>query len=177
MPALKATQFDGEIVWLGRVSDRTRSLRSESASRLEATFDGIKGEAHGGAVRLSCSRVAGQHPRGTPIRNVRQISIVAAEDLDLIAGDVGLERIEPSWLGAQIVLRGLPDLTHLPPSSRLQAPTDTTLVVDMENRPCHLPAREIELGTCRSREGLQGSGDRSPWRHGVGRARGPSAAW
>ena len=31
-----------------------------------------------------------------------------------------------------------------PPSSRLQGPDGTTLVIDMENRPCNLPARVIE---------------------------------
>jgi hypothetical protein len=38
----------------------------------------------------------------------------------------------------------LPDFTHLPPSSRLQFDGGATLVVDMENRPCQLPAKGIE---------------------------------
>jgi MOSC domain-containing protein YiiM len=88
--------------------------------------------------------VTSQHPRGTPIRNVRQVTIVAAEELDAIAVALGLDALDPAVLGAQIVLRGLPDLSHLPPSSRLQAPSGATLAVDMANRPCHLPAREIE---------------------------------
>ncbi len=144
MPALKPTSFGGEVVWLGLVPDRDASLRSKVIEKIEATFDGLIGEAHGGAVRLSCSRVAAQHPRGTPIRNVRQISLVSAEELAVIASKMGLAEIDPSWLGAQIVLRGLSDLTHLPPSSRLQGPAGTTLVVDMDNRPCQLPAREVE---------------------------------
>ncbi|HKK85364.1 MAG TPA: sulfurase, partial [Roseovarius sp.] len=39
---------------------------------------------------------------------------------------------------------GIPDFTHVPPSSRLQTEAGTTLVVDMENRPCHLPAKVID---------------------------------
>lgn len=144
MPALKPTSFGGEIVWLGRVSDRDASLRSAAVESLEAMFDVITGEAHGGAVRPSCSRVTAQHPKGTSLRNVRQLTIVSEEDLALIAREMGLLQIDPAWIVAQLVLKGLPDLSHLPPSSRLQAPDGTTLVVDMENRPCQLPAREIE---------------------------------
>ena len=42
------------------------------------------------------------------------------------------------------MVEGLPDFSHLPPSSRLQGPDGVTLVVDMQNRPCHLPALTIE---------------------------------
>jgi hypothetical protein len=42
------------------------------------------------------------------------------------------------------VIEGIADFTHVPPSSRLQAASGATIVVDMENRPCTLPARGIE---------------------------------
>ena len=44
----------------------------------------------------------------------------------------------------RLVLEGIPDFTHLPPSSRLQGPDGVTLVVDMENLPCQEPAATIE---------------------------------
>ena len=53
-------------------------------------------------------------------------------------------RLDPGLLGVSVVLRGIPDFTHVPPSSRLQGPDGVTLTVDMENLPCNLPAREIE---------------------------------
>jgi hypothetical protein len=43
-----------------------------------------------------------------------------------------------------MVVRGIPDFSHLPPSSRLQAEGGATLVIDMQNRPCTLPAKPIE---------------------------------
>ena len=43
-----------------------------------------------------------------------------------------------------MILRGIPDFTYVPPSSRLQAESGLTLTIDMENRPCVLPGREIE---------------------------------
>ena len=144
MPALMPTDFTGTITWLGRVGNRKESLEAEPLQEIEVDFSGLAGEEHGGLTRPSCSRVLSQHARNTTIRNVRQISILSAEDLAVIATKMGLERIEPGWLGASIVLEGLPDLTHLPPSSRLQGPDGVTLVVDMENRPCQLPAKVIE---------------------------------
>jgi MOSC domain-containing protein YiiM len=75
---------------------------------------------------------------------VRQLSVVSAEELSVIANDIGLDQLDPVWLGATLVIEGMPDFSLVPPSSRLQGPDGVTLIIDMENRPCHLPAREIE---------------------------------
>jgi hypothetical protein len=144
MAALKPTAFVGTITWLGRVADRDAALESEALPQIFAGFAGPEGEAHGGLTRPSCSRVLGQYKRNTPIRNTRQFSILAAEDLAAIAATMGLESLDPALLGASMVIAGIPDFSHIPPSSRLQAEGGATLVVDMENRPCTLPARPIE---------------------------------
>ena len=144
MPALKPTEFYCEITWLGRVADRAAALASEPLEAAELVWGGIAGEAHGGVTRPSCSRVLSQHPRDTEIANVRQLSILSEEELAGIAAEMGLERLEPAWLGASVAVKGLPDFTRLPPSSRLQADSGATLVIDMENRPCQLPAKVIE---------------------------------
>ena len=75
---------------------------------------------------------------------MRQFSVLSAEEIAEIAERMGTEALDPSWLGATLVLEGLPDFSHLPPSSRLQGPDGVTLVVDMQNRPCQLPAKVIE---------------------------------
>lgn len=143
MPALKPTDFTARIVWLGCVP-ADGGLQAEPRDSLALEFDGVPGEKHGGLTRASCSRVVSQHPRGTAIRNTRQISIASAEELALIAFDMGLGAIRPEWIGASVVIEGIPDFSHVPPSSRLQGPDGCTIAVDMENRPCHLPGREIE---------------------------------
>lgn len=143
MPSLSPTEITGEITWIGLVRDRDASLRSDAVSEAQLTFAGIPGEAHGGLTRASCSRVVSQHPRGTEIRNVRQLSIVSEEELAGIAADCGLDSFDPAFAGVSMVIKGIPDFTHLPPSSRLQFPDGSVLVVDMENRPCHLPAKVI----------------------------------
>ncbi len=144
MPALAATPFEAVITWVGLVEDRDAALPSRHREALDLTFAGPSGESHGGLTRPSCSRVMGLYPRGTPIRNTRQLSILSIEELDAIAAEMGLSALDPALLGATLVLRGLADLSHLPPSSRLLADNGACLVVDMENRPCTLPARPIE---------------------------------
>lgn len=144
MPALKPTKFEAEVVWLGRVADREEALEAESAQELALSFGGAGGECHGGVTRASCSRVSALYETGTEIVNVRQLSILSQEELDQIASNMGLEAVDPAWVGASLVIKGLPDFTHVPPNSRLQGPDGVTITVDMENRPCVFPGRVIE---------------------------------
>lgn len=145
MPALKPTEHFATVTWLGRVPSRDASLRAEVLQEMTLTFGGPEGEDHGGVTRPSCSRVTAQHPKGTEIANVRQLSIVSAEDLAATADAMGIDHICPQWIGASVVVEGIENFTHVPPSSRLQAPDGATLVIDMENRPCVWPGKEIEL--------------------------------
>jgi len=145
MPALMPTNHYATVTWLGVVADRDAALASAPRQSLRLTFAGPEGEAHGGLTRPACSRVSAQYPAGTNIRNTRQLSVLSAEELAEIGAGMGLDGpLDPAFVGATLVLEGLPDLTHLPPSSRLQGEGGATLVVDMENRPCTLPAPGIE---------------------------------
>lgn len=145
MPALIPTDFIGIITWLGRVPAEPAQLASSAEAELFAGFTGVDGEVHGGLTRPSCSRMTSQYPRGTEIRNVRQFSVLSADEIALIAAEMELAALDPGLLGASLVISGIPDFSHLPPSSRLQAESGATLVVDMENRPCTLPAKGIEV--------------------------------
>ena len=144
MPALVPTDHYATITWLGVVPDRAAGLKAHAREALSLLFLGPEGEDHGGLTRPSCSRVLSQHPRDTVIRNARQLCVMSAEEIAGIAAKMGLEALDPSYLGASMVIEGIADFTHVPPSSRLQGPSGATIVIDMENRPCVLPAREIE---------------------------------
>jgi hypothetical protein len=144
MPALKPTKFTGRVTFLGHVEDRQARLASAPLSRIKASFAGYAAESHAGLTRASDSRVLSQYERGTEIRNTRQFSILSEEELALIATEMGMKTFDPRWLGASMVISGIADFTHIPPSSRLQFTGGATLTVDMENRPCVLPAPEIE---------------------------------
>jgi hypothetical protein len=144
MPALIKTNYIGEIVWMGTVPDREASLLSDPIQSVFAGFAGFENEDHAGLTRPSCGRVLTQYPRNTEIRNTRQFSIVSLEEMEEVAASIGVEKFDMRWVGATIVVKGIPDFTHLPPSARLQMTSGATLVVDMENRPCVLPAPYIE---------------------------------
>ncbi len=143
MPVLRETEFAAEVIWLGHVPADT-TIRAQPVDTLNLGFSGDIGARHEGVNRASCVRVKNLYPEGTEIRNVRQLTVLSQEELSAIADDMRLDQLDPSHLGASIVLRGIPDFTHIPPSSRLQAEDGLTLTVDMENRPCVLPGREIE---------------------------------
>ena len=144
MPALRQTRIMATITWLGRVPDRAASLRAEALAEVFASFAGVAGEDHAGLTRPACSRVTALYPRDTEIRNVRQFSVVSAEDLALVAQKMGIAVLDPALIGASMVISGIPDFSHVPPSSRLQAAGGAVLVVDMENLPCNLPAKVID---------------------------------
>lgn len=144
MPALIPTGHAARITWIGTVPDRDASLRARGAEALVLGWDGPEGESHGGRTRPSCSRLVAQYPRGTEIANVRQLTILSREELDEVATEMGLDSVDPTLLGATMVIEGIPDFSRVPPSSRLQGPDGAMLVIDMENRPCHLPARELD---------------------------------
>lgn len=146
MPPLMPTTHTARVTWLGYQPVPVEKLVITAAPLevMPLTFAGYDGEVHAGLTRPSCSRVLKLYPRDTEIRNVRQLSIVSAEEMGQVARDMGLPAMDYAWVGASLVLEGIPDFSHLPPSSRLQGPDGVTLVVDMENLPCQEPAVTIE---------------------------------
>lgn len=143
MAFFRETEFVGEITWLGQVPAKA-GIRANPVDRLQLGFDGDAVARHAGVNRGSCVRVKNLHPTGTEIRNARQLTILSEEELALIADDMGVEAVNPEHLGVSMVVRGIPDFTFLPPSSRLQGPDGVTVVADIENKPCVLPGKEIE---------------------------------
>lgn len=144
MAILSPTDITGTVDWLGLVPDRAADLCARPAERLRLGWDGVEGDSHAGLTRPACSRVSRQYARETEIRNTRQLSVLSVEDLARIAEGIGLPALDPVLLGTNMVLRGIPDLTLLPPGARLIFDSGAALVVDMENAPCQFPAREIE---------------------------------
>lgn len=154
MPALLSTGFSARVVWLGvqrREVGRDLVIHAEPVEEMPLTFAGFAEESHAGLTRPSCSRVQDQHPKGTVIRNVRQLCVVSAEEMAAVATGMGLAAMDYAWVGASLVVEGIPDFTHVPPSSRLQGPDGVTLVIDMENRPCLEPA--VTIGKARPGDG------------------------
>lgn len=133
----------GVVDLLLATPQRKRGLEKQPVPEVQLRFSGVEGDCHAGLTRKSDSRMSKQYTRGTEVRNSRQLSIVSFEELADVASRMGIPAIKPGWLGANLVVRGIPDLTLLPPSTRLQFGSGAMIVVDAENHPCRYPAEII----------------------------------
>ncbi|MEL6980303.1 MAG: sulfurase [Pseudomonadota bacterium] len=139
---LKPTEIYGEAVFIGGSAS---DVSSRSAEQALLTFAGVEGDRHCGLTRSACVRFKHQYPKGAPMKNTRQLSIVSEEEMAEVGAAMGLgEPVRPEWIGANLMLRGVPDLTLLPPGARLIFPSGASVTVDLENAPCALAARSIE---------------------------------
>lgn len=113
-----------------------------AVATLPLTFDGIADDFHEGATRRSGGREP-WYPRGTEMRNERQVSILAPDDLEAIARGLGIAEVKPEWMGGNLLLEGIPRLSMLPPRTLLFFEGGVTLKVDGQNGPCKLTGRSI----------------------------------
>ena len=143
MPMLTPTSLRATVTFLG-LNQTGSDLSTSAANELSLNFAGVEGDSHSGLTRPSCVRVKSQYPKGTEIRNTRQLSALSAEELSKIQLTMQLDELSPCWIGANLVLTGIHDFSQLPPSSRLIAKNGTSLVVDMQNAPCRFPGDIIE---------------------------------
>ncbi len=144
MPALVPTKYVGRVMWLGLNEDRAVGLSNLAVEALDLRFEGPAGESRNGLTRASCSRVVGQYPKGSEIRNTRQLCLMSSEELAEIAAKMAVAGLPPALLGVSVLVEGIPDFTYIPPNSRLVSTAGAAICIDMENRPCHLPAKGIE---------------------------------
>ncbi|MEM6665737.1 MAG: molybdenum cofactor sulfurase [Pseudomonadota bacterium] len=109
---------------------------------LELTFEGIPGDRHGGTTRGSGGREP-WYTRGTEIRNERQITLLAPDELDTIAAGLGVDTVEAEWIGGNILLSGVPHLSHVPAGTLMFFENGVTLVVQAMNGPCRFSGAAI----------------------------------
>jgi hypothetical protein len=154
MPLLTKLKRVGSVTQLLLRPSREGGFEKSPTGEMALTFAGPKGDCHSGLTRAADSRTLALYKRNTDIRNVRQITLLAEEELRDVAQELDIPIIKPEWFGANIVVTGIPDLTLLPPSARLQFPSGATLVNDMENMPCrqiadvvghHFPQAALKL--------------------------------
>jgi hypothetical protein len=129
----------GTLTGLG-VADTPGTFVTRKLDRVTLTYGGIEGDRHFGLTMKSGVRQ--KHlPRGTEIRNARQLSLLSEEELAVIARAVAADSMDFTWLGGNLCVRGVPKLTQLPPSTRLVFPSGATLCIDMDNLPCTNPGK------------------------------------
>lgn len=125
------------------LADNPETFVTRQIPEVNLEFGGIRGDRHFGMTSKADSRQP-MYPRGTEILNRRQITIVSVEELDRIAEELGVEQVRPEWLGANLLVKGLPELTKLTMGSRILFPSGAGLICMGENQPCTLPGDEIQ---------------------------------
>lgn len=147
---LAAANTDIEIVPARKIAARVEAVfaasfdhfETKATDALELGFDGIAGDFHTGITRRSGGREP-WYPRGTEMRNERQLSIVAPDELAIVAQRMGLAEVRPEWIGANLLLSGLPQLSMLPAGTLLFFQKGVTLKIDAQNGPCRSSGRSI----------------------------------
>ena len=124
------------------VADQADSLISRQVGEVEVSLEGFSGDKHEGFTRRADGRTP-DYPRGTRIRNDRQVSLVSREELRQVAERLAVAEIQAEWLGANLLLGGVPRLSTLPPNTRLRFSGGVVLVVQAENMPCVGPGRVL----------------------------------
>lgn len=111
------------------------SFVTEPLSVLSLTYEGIPGDRHCGLYRKSGPREP-WYPRGTPMRNERQLSILSVEENAEVAAAMGIPELRSEWIGGNLLLSGVPQLSRLPPRTLLWFPSGAAVRIDGDNGPC-----------------------------------------
>ena len=145
LPFDRLLDVDAEIVQARKLAARVSGVfvaagdhfETSAVDALDLGFDGIVGDIHEGPTRRSGGREP-WYARGTQIRNERQVSIVAPDELEQISRNMGIREIRPEWIGANLLLDGVPLLSFLPAGTMLFFRGGVTLKVDAQNGPCRV---------------------------------------
>lgn len=114
---------------------------TKTVETLAVDLQGIPGTRHYGFTRKAGPREP-WYPRGMEMRSGRQITVVSREELVAIAAAMQVDRIEPEWIGANVVISEVPHLTLLPAGTRLIF-GEVTLVAEAPNAPCRIAGKAI----------------------------------
>ena len=117
---------------------------TKAVEKIVLDFGGIPGDRHYGMTRISGGRER-YLPRGTELRNRRQLSLVSIEEMRPLAERLGVDYTPlPGQIGANILLSGMDNLTKLPAGALLMFETGAVLHCEGENHPCRFPGEFIE---------------------------------
>jgi hypothetical protein len=123
-----------------------RVVASRPVTELRLTADGIVGDRHAGPSLIAGPRQKGV-TRGTVLPNTRQVSLVSREELAEIAQRLSLQKLDFTWLAANIELEKISGLTAVSAGTRLVFGGGVRLKLAGENEPCRKVAQVIAAST------------------------------
>ena len=107
-------------------------------------WGGPIGDRHHGETMLSDVRQAEVFEHGNVIRNHRQLSLVDAAELAIIAEALGVAEIAPGLIADNICTQGISHLTSLPRMSRLVFSGGAVIMLGGENLPCTIAGAMVQ---------------------------------
>lgn len=107
-----------------------------AVDELVLDFGGPVGDRHYGETMNSDMRQKHVFERGSVIRNHRQVSIVDAAELAVIADALGISDLQPGLIADNICTEGIGDLTALPRMTRMVFSGGAVLMLGGVNMPC-----------------------------------------
>ncbi len=114
-----------------------KELSKDEAAAIEVELDGIVGDRHRSYKRGTWAG-GDKQPEGTVRRNERQWSAVSVEELAEISDALDLEEpLTAAFLGANLCIEGVPELSRLPKGTLLKFASGAELQVEEYNPPCH----------------------------------------
>lgn len=149
-------KFSGRVAGIFVATDPSTFVTVQ-VSRVDVSMQGFREDIlHYGETTKSDSRLTFLYPKGTKIRNLRPVSLVSKDELDQIAIAMDIPEVRPEWVGANLAIEGIRNLTTLPIGLRLHfhrpgkegkngqiLEDDTILMVSGENLPCPGPGEII----------------------------------
>jgi len=118
------------------------SFVTEPVTALTLTYAGIPDDRHAGLTRTS-GALEPWYKRGTEMRNERQLSLLADDELTAVAREMNIPELKPEWIGGNIVISGIPHFSLLPARTLLMFDGGVTIRIDGDNAPCRLSGRSI----------------------------------
>jgi MOSC domain-containing protein YiiM len=115
---------------------------TEPTDPLLLSYEGIPGDRHFGWTRRSGGREP-WYPRGTEMRNERQLSLLAPDELLTIAERLGVPEVRAEWIGGNLVIDGVPHFSMLPAGTRLTFEGGAVIAIEAQNHPCRFAGRSI----------------------------------
>ena len=131
-------------IGLKRGGDLTSKPRRQATALWDGlSFDQSEQDVHSSRLRMSCSREGSLMGKGTEMLNLRQYSAVSIEELTEIAARLGVEEVKAEWLGANLLIEGIPEMSKIPRGSRLFFPSGAVLQSSGDNGPCKHAASAV----------------------------------
>lgn len=140
-------------------ASRPHHFVTSTVLSLQLDLGGIVGDLHSGATRSSGAREPWL-PRGTTLRNDRQLSALCRAELGEVAARLSISELRPEWLGGNLLVEGLSAFSRIAPGSRLaiggnwagKGRFDGGVVLRVEgyNKPCRQAGRALAAAVGRA---------------------------